>query len=60
MTNHGRFTLGIPPSVFCPAIYDNDIAKSDADIKDRVMILVANGIPCRNGKKLTDGIVYGV
>jgi hypothetical protein len=22
------------------------------------MILVANGIPCRNGKKLTDGIVY--
>ena len=23
------------------------------------MILVANGIPCRNGKKLTDGIVYG-
>ena len=24
------------------------------------MILVANGIPCRNGKKLTDGIVYSV
>jgi hypothetical protein len=22
------------------------------------MILVANGIPCRNGRKLTDGIVY--
>lgn len=44
--------------MFWPAKYDRDIATSDAVINDNVIILVANGIPCRNGKKLTEGIVY--
>jgi len=57
MTNHGRFTLGIPPLIFCAAKYDKSIATRDADTNERVMILVANGICCKKGKKLTDGMV---
>jgi hypothetical protein len=56
MTSHGRFTLGIPPLEFCAAKVDNRIATSEADINESVMILVANGIPCKKGKKFTDGI----
>ena len=57
MTNHGRLTLGIPPFVFCAASVDNTNATSDVPTNAKVMILVANGICCRNGKNDTDGMM---
>lgn len=59
ITNHGRFTLGIPPSVFCLTNVDSSSAASDKRTSVAVMILVANGTCWRNGRNDTAGMVYG-
>lgn len=56
-TSQGRLTLGIPPSVFCLASVESSKAASENMIKVAVMILVANGTCCKNGRNDTAGMM---
>ena len=60
MTNQGRFTLGIPPSVFCLASVVRSNAAREKTMSVAVIILVANGTCCRNGRNDMAGIVIVV
>lgn len=57
MTNQGRLTLGIPPSVFCLASVVRSSAARENTMRVAVIILVAKGTCCRKGKNDIAGIV---